>query len=62
MKLVTTGVMNSILLVLASLSLACGAASQPVESQPLLDGVWEGQIEMLVMRKRIIVHFANEQG
>ncbi|MGH9766199.1 MAG: serine hydrolase domain-containing protein [Blastocatellia bacterium] len=59
---VTTNIMNSILLVLAALSLACGPASRPVESQPLLDGVWEGQIEMLVMRKRIIVHFANEQG
>lgn len=59
---VTTNIMNSILLVLAALSLACGLASQPVASQPPLDGVWEGQIEMPVMRKRIIVRFANERG
>jgi CubicO group peptidase (beta-lactamase class C family) len=54
--------MNSILLTLVALSLACGAASEPAESQLSLDGVWEGQIEMLVMRKRIIIRFANEQG
>jgi len=62
MRPATTNIMNSILLTLVALSLACGAVSKPAESQLLLDGVWEGQIEMLVMRKRIIIRFANEQG
>ncbi|MGH9844665.1 MAG: hypothetical protein ACREEM_38590, partial [Blastocatellia bacterium] len=58
---ITASLVISAMLLLAALSLACGLVAPPVVTQPLLDGVWEGQIEMLVMRKRYILRFGNEQ-
>jgi len=64
MKPVTRiSLVNLLLLTLTLVAAGCKLTATPSSaSQPPLDGVWEGQLEMLVMRKRIIVRFANEQG
>src|SRR5262245_28835157 len=50
-------------IILVALSTACGLADPAsVASQPLLDGVWEGRVEMPGMKKRFLLRFGSEQG
>src|SRR6266508_569971 len=50
-------------LILVALSTACALADPPsVASQPPLDGVWEGRVEMVGMKKRFLLRFSSEQG
>lgn len=50
-------------LILVALSTACALADPPpVASQPSLDGVWEGRVEMVEMKKRFLLRFSSEQG
>ncbi|MCI0347912.1 MAG: hypothetical protein L0Z53_00670, partial [Acidobacteriales bacterium] len=50
-------------LILVALSTACALVYPPsVASQPPLDGVWEGRVEMVEMKKRFLLRFSSEQG
>lgn len=58
-----TGVVKLVTLILAALSTACALVyPASVASQPPLDGVWQGQVEMVVMKKRFLLRFSSEQG
>jgi len=50
-------------LILVALSTACALVNPTsVASQPPLDGVWEGRVEMVGMKKRFLLRFSSEQG
>jgi hypothetical protein len=50
-------------LILVALSIACALVYPPsVGSQPPLDGIWEGRVEMVGMKKRFLLRFSSEQG
>src|SRR5262245_21075926 len=58
-----TGAVKLVMIILVALSPACALVNPPsVASQTPLDGVWVGQVEMLVMKKRFLLRFSSEQG
>jgi hypothetical protein len=63
-SLTRTSAVILVTLFLVALTTACALVNPtPVASQPPLEGVWEGQMEIgSVMKKRLFIRFSNEKG